>query len=526
MARAARAVLPGSAVSSIFGYVATNLRRTNGWLVGLATLWVLAVAVGAGIPACVGDPPVITSQDGSTEGGACAAPLTTCGSTCVETSVDPSNCGKCGTVCGSGLVCSNGSCTTACATGTSACPLSGGTGCVDEQSDNQNCGGCGTACPAGEVCSAGKCGAGCAQGLTVCTAAGATLCANTTNDDHNCGTCGNACGPGFTCVSSACVEGCATGLLLCAGFNGYDAGVTEAGPDASGAEDGSVDGGAAADAAPPPLTCIDPNRDDRNCGACGATCAADQSCASGTCTYAASCLDLLNRKGPLADGTYTIFPFLAAQITDAGTAEAGAHDAGDASAGPHPFPVYCLGMGTPTPTEYLTFAHSALTGEMSSNFSMAGAGGGCYTSTCVVGTPLGDAGTDTYGDDYVQFTRVRLLVPSLVIDPSDRTFAFPRDPTVAACWAALSGSCPALAQLVYGEADDCICSNPNVRGMANIDLRDTGFSLDPSVNYESNGSSEFGDFTSVSPDWTVINLTGGGCCGGYQAVGPMLLDQN
>ena len=202
-------------------------------------------------------------------------------------------------------------------------------------------------------------------------------------------------------------------------------------------------------------------------------------------------------------------------------ADAGPADAGSAL---QPFPVYCLGMNTPTPTEYLTLAHSALTDEPSSNFSMAASGGAC-SSACL--TPSDDGGA---ADDYSQFTRVRLLVPSLVIDTTDRAFAFTRDPAIDACWTALTGGCASMWQTAYGSAVDCVCSfegHPGGPGTANIDLRDTGFSIDPSVTFAPNGADLFGPESAVlNPARTVVNLAGGGCCGGEAASGPLLLDQN
>jgi hypothetical protein len=76
---------------------------------------------------------------------------TMCGSNCVSTATDNSNCGTCGTMCMSGRTCQMGSCR--CAMGTTMC----GSRCVNLQTDNGHCGSCGTMCTAGRTCQMGTC---------------------------------------------------------------------------------------------------------------------------------------------------------------------------------------------------------------------------------------------------------------------------------------------------------------------------------------------------------------------------------
>jgi hypothetical protein len=149
----------------------------------------------------------------------------TCGGgACVDLTTDPTHCGDCATVCGTGASCVNGSC--GCATG-ELC----GTSCVDTQTDPNNCGMCGKPCNvAMKFCVQGSCSSTC--NLTEC----GTSCVDTTSDPNNCGDCGVSCGTG-TCQSSVC---------MCPG--GGD-------------------------------TQTDPN----NCGSCGHACSPGQACENGVC---------------------------------------------------------------------------------------------------------------------------------------------------------------------------------------------------------------------------------------------------
>lgn len=98
--------------------------------------------------------------------GKCVCPIYTklCGGKCIPTSVDPDNCGACGTNCGPTEVCSAGKCLPE-AGGCIPAPQGGGaTGlepcnreCVDKLNDNRHCGTCGNACPPGQGCVNGTC---------------------------------------------------------------------------------------------------------------------------------------------------------------------------------------------------------------------------------------------------------------------------------------------------------------------------------------------------------------------------------
>jgi hypothetical protein len=80
----------------------------------------------------------------------CTDPQVICNDQCVDTSLDPENCGVCNNICASG-VCLVGSCLV-CASDESVC----GQTCVDLATDPDNCGTCGNPCGSG-LCSNGQC---------------------------------------------------------------------------------------------------------------------------------------------------------------------------------------------------------------------------------------------------------------------------------------------------------------------------------------------------------------------------------
>ena len=80
----------------------------------------------------------------------CTEALLLCNDQCVDTSVDPENCGDCNTICATG-VCIDGGCLV-CAAEESVC----GRQCLNLANDPDNCGACGNPCGSG-LCSNGVC---------------------------------------------------------------------------------------------------------------------------------------------------------------------------------------------------------------------------------------------------------------------------------------------------------------------------------------------------------------------------------
>lgn len=170
-----------------------------------------------------------------------------CGGMCVDTSSSDDDCGRCGVACGAGEACMDGACeATTCEAGRERC----GTSCADTQTDSANCGSCGTVCEAGEMCMAGACESQCESGQSSCEVVDedggtATICVDTMTTSAHCGACNMACTPGQACVGGTCA--CPSDTESCSDV------------------------------------CVNTDTDPVNCGSCGATCPVGQSCRDGAC---------------------------------------------------------------------------------------------------------------------------------------------------------------------------------------------------------------------------------------------------
>ncbi len=220
---------------------------------GAVLLVALAGCTLDGLPYPVRSPGAVTDGGGSMDAGTdtgvaiCALGQTNCGIGCVNTGTDPTNCGGCGHLCGSGMACVGGACVTECAVGQTNCS---GT-CASLMTDPANCGACGHGCASGMMCTGGTCVVTCPTGTTPCSG----TCVTTGSDPANCGSCGHTC-PGPTT---------GTGVPFCtAGTCGITCG--------------------GATTALCSSACVNTATDAANCGACGHACAAGQSCSSGTCS--------------------------------------------------------------------------------------------------------------------------------------------------------------------------------------------------------------------------------------------------
>jgi hypothetical protein len=153
--------------------------------------------------------------DAPTEGGGCSTGKTKCGGTCTSTGTDPKNCGKCGTVCTSGQVCSQGMCAAGCSGGETLCggPAEAGAPEAGPVVDSGGSGGDGGGGSDGAAADSGG-SPGVDSGSGSGGDAGAPYCSNLNTDPMNCGACGMVCGG--TCTNGTCTVGtCPAGQVGC-----------------------------------------------------------------------------------------------------------------------------------------------------------------------------------------------------------------------------------------------------------------------------------------------------------------------
>ncbi|KAM0756426.1 hypothetical protein T439DRAFT_29212 [Meredithblackwellia eburnea MCA 4105] len=148
----------------------------------------------------------------------------------INTLIDTNNCGTIGNICPTSFAnsvgtvfCSSGQCQSLCRTGFAFSTAAGG--CINTQIDPQNCGAVGRVCSfanANPTCSGGTCSIySCASGFTLVN--GACQATNTQTDVNNCGTTGNVCalgtgGASVTCSSGTCqLTSCQSGYTLTSG---------------------------------------------------------------------------------------------------------------------------------------------------------------------------------------------------------------------------------------------------------------------------------------------------------------------
>jgi hypothetical protein len=210
----------------------------------------------------------------------CTGGTVDCGGVCVDTGTDPQNCGGCGTVCSAAngtAGCTGGNCVvTGCDPGFADCAGGYADGCETTLGTDQNCTACGDDCPfphASGSCSGGACVMGaCDPGWGDCSGGAADGCETSLSTNQNCGSCGNACGPSESCQQGSCTDQCTGGTVDCGGV------------------------------------CVDTSTDPQNCGGCGAVCAVANGtpgCQNSICVIASCNPGFADCTGGYPDGCET-----------------------------------------------------------------------------------------------------------------------------------------------------------------------------------------------------------------------------
>lgn len=208
---------------------------------------------------------------------------------------DPNRCGACDTACGTDEVCDGtGTCSTDCAAALTLCADT----CVDTDNDTVHCGACDQACDATggtPSCNTGVCEITCDMAMGDCDSDVSTGCETPLDTTTHCGACDNACNTGELCVDGACIADCGT-LTECGGACvDTDSSVAHCGGCDNACESGETceSGTCTAVTSCAPLTecggaCVDTQTSKNHCGACDQVCASDEVCDNGVCSSSCS----------------------------------------------------------------------------------------------------------------------------------------------------------------------------------------------------------------------------------------------
>lgn len=161
--------------------------------------------------------------------------------------------------------------------------------------------------------------------------------------------------------------------------------------------------------------------------------------------------------------------------------------------------LYCHNMAT-NPQEYLTLPATANGG----NFSLIS-----YPEGAIV----------------TSYEKVRLNPSSLIVDPTDMTFATLAESIVG--YSAIVGEQLTNYPVInsdFAQATGCNRNQPSAPlGRANIDLSDTSFIISADISFHSFGGEVMETISEVSEDGKLVNLAVNGRCGIIQPSSPIQL---
>jgi hypothetical protein len=176
---------------------------------------------------CSGHCGQITNPNGYAQACPDTPTNTFCDGTCIDTTSDPANCGRCRNVCsqeGASTSCVASACVFACLVGRGDCDGNPANACESVlATDIANCGACNRRCttapPNGvPLCDASNCSFSCRTGFVNCDGNSANGCESQPDTDSmNCGACGNVCSAhantSGVCAGAKCA--CRSGFADC-----------------------------------------------------------------------------------------------------------------------------------------------------------------------------------------------------------------------------------------------------------------------------------------------------------------------
>ncbi|HWI60517.1 MAG TPA: GON domain-containing protein [Symbiobacteriaceae bacterium] len=169
--------------------------------------------------------------------------------------------------------------------------------------------------------------------------------------------------------------------------------------------------------------------------------------------------------------------------------------------------IYCADMAG-TPKEYVSLAHTG--GNYNYSFYYGSHKNHYYQYWWVYGT-----------NALTHYNKVRINPVTLVVDQNDQKFAVLTSVGKNGYDSSDPNFNPVPQSVAYGTGGDCAASW-SALGKANVDLTGTDFALADETNFGWGGFAANGS-VSVDPGRQIVNMTGGGWCGGVGPQGPLKL---